>query len=101
MSQIDSAISMYMPHVHQVRCGWHIIDRGWEKHIVSGYPEEAEFYSDVRGLVKEWMYSWMNHRFETHAEYKLSKKLLKEFVHSTIISSKLGSFFASNFDAFF
>ena len=101
MSQIDSAISIYMPHVHRVRCGWHIIDRGWEKHIVSGYPDQAEFYSDVRGLIKEWMYSWMNHRCETRAEYKLSKKLLKEFVHSTIISSKLGTFFSSNFDAFF
>ena len=101
MSQIDSAISIYMPHVHRVRCGWHIIDRGWEKHIVSGYPEQAQFYCDVRGLVKEWMYSWMNHRCETRAEYKLSKKLLKEFIHSKIISSKLGTFFASNFSAFF
>ena len=101
MSQIDSAISMYMPHVYRVRCGWHIVDRGWEKHIVSGYPEQAEFYSDTRGLIKEWIYSFMNHRCETRAEYKLSKKLLKEFVHSPMIESRLGSFFASNFDAFF
>jgi hypothetical protein len=28
-TQLELAIKKYIPHAMRLRCGWHIIDRGW------------------------------------------------------------------------
>ena len=33
ISQLDNAITTFFPRVKRIRCGWHIINRGWMHHI--------------------------------------------------------------------
>ena len=37
-SQIDNAIAKYFPNVYRMNCGWHIIAKGFEKHIDTKFP---------------------------------------------------------------
>ena len=32
--QLDNAIDRFFPNTIRVRCGWHLIDRSWEKHLL-------------------------------------------------------------------
>ena len=52
--QLDNAISEFMPHITRVRCGWHIIQKGWESHMmsVSAYPLCKKFYYQVSKVLK-------------------------------------------------
>ena len=101
--QLDNAISEFMPHITRVRCGWHIIQKGWEKNMMSesAYPLCKDFYYQVSKVLKDWLYSFMKQNCETKEEYLLSKKLLLQFVQSTYVSSRLGTLFPKNFDTFF
>ena len=78
-SQLDIAIARYFPNVCRVRCGWHIVDRGWKKRCPGtrsvSLPNQAAFAS-ICNQIKAWIYSWMSPRCETEEEYKISKSLL-------------------------
>ena len=101
--QLDNAIIEFMPHVTRVRCGWHIIQKGWESKMmsVSAFPLCKDFYYQVSKVLKDWLYSFMKENCETREEYLLSKKFLLQFVNSTYVTSRLGTHFPKNFDNFF
>ena len=79
-SQLDIAIAKHFPNVCRVRCGWHIVDRGWKKHCpgirLVSLLNQVSLASSICNQIKAWMYSWMSPRCETVKEYKISKALL-------------------------
>ena len=102
-NQLDNTIGEFMPHVYRVRCGWHIIQKGWEVHMMSesAYPLCKDFYRNVSCVLKDWMYSFMKSQCETKEEYILSKTVLLKFVNSTYVTCKLGTLFPKKFETFF
>lgn len=84
-SQLDIAISLHFPKVLRVRCGWHVIDRGWARccpgvcSVAKG--SQNEFKSIIQ-QIKAWLYSWMQPHCETEDKYKISKALLTAYLHS-------------------
>ena len=49
-SQLDNAINRFFPSVYRGRCGWHIIEKGWQIHMlgVKSFPvESAAFYYNL------------------------------------------------------
>ena len=48
-SQIDNASKKYFPNLLRIRCGWHIMDRSWEKRFSSkaSFPEAAQLHYDT------------------------------------------------------
>jgi len=102
-SQLDIAITKHFPNVCRVRCGWHIVDRGWRKHCPGtrsvSLPNQAAFAS-ISNQIKAWIYSWMSPRCETEEEYKISKSLLCAYlrhsdflrVASEAVADQIGTF---------
>ena len=93
-SQLDNAIQKYFPHIKRARCGWHIIDRSWDKHFPknSEFPHETHQYLEkIKKHVHNWMYSWMKPGCETIQEYRLSKYLLYKYLQSQPIIQKVSS----------
>ena len=98
-SQLDNAIQKYYPHVKRARCGWHIVDRSWEKHFprTSEFPQETHNHiKKVKTTIQNWMYSWMKPDCETMKEYKLSKYLLYRYLLSEPIIQKVSSLMYSS-----
>lgn len=88
-SQLDIAILKNFPSVCRVRCGWHIVDRGWKKHCPGvrsvSLPNQPAF-ALICNQIKAWIYSWMTPRCETEEEYKISKSLLCAYLrHSDFL----------------
>jgi hypothetical protein len=93
-SQLDMAIENLFPNVCRVRCGWHIIDRGWKRvcpssRAVRRGPNRRKFKL-VRKLLKAWLYSWMKQDCETEQEYMISKALLIAYLGSPDFVAKFG-----------
>jgi MULE transposase domain len=88
-SQLDIAISLHFGDVCRVRCGWHIVDRGWLRvcpgpRSVARHKEKA--FKAITNQIKAWLYSWMQPACETEEEYKISKALLGGFLrHPTCV----------------
>ena len=88
----------------RARCGWHIVEMGWTKHILGANcfpPNEANYYNSICSHIKAWIYSWMKPDCETQQEYEISKALLIQFVQSQPIKDRLGDLFAKSFLLFF
>jgi hypothetical protein len=89
-SQLDIAIALHYRDVCRVRCGWHVVDRGWNRvcpgvRSVSRGNEKA--FKAICIEIKNWLYSWMQASCETEAEYKISKALLAAYLcHSTFVN---------------
>ena len=97
--QIDNAIDEYMPLVFRQRCGWHIVEKGWQNRVlgVLSFSEDHRgFYYKVVKQLKGWMYSWMKLSCETSEEYNYSFKVFKKFVQSKEIQEKLTELFSKS-----
>ncbi|KAI2512498.1 hypothetical protein MHU86_1951 [Fragilaria crotonensis] len=89
ISQLDDALRNYMPTAQRLRCGWHIIDRGWQRHCRSLCGRD----SAIKRNLQLWMYSWMRAgtgSCETEEEYKVSKALILEYINSRHVASTIG-----------
>jgi hypothetical protein len=84
-SQLDLAIALFFPQVLRVRCGWHIIDRGWKRNgpKKTSVPKPMRKPFDVKTHeIRNWMYSWMKPKCETEEEYIISKALFIAYLQS-------------------
>ncbi len=72
-SQLDIAIALHFQNVCRVRCGWHVVDRGWIRccpgvRSVSRENQAAFKASIIQ--IKAWLYSWMHTTCESEEEYR-------------------------------
>jgi len=67
-----------------MRCGWHIIAKGFDKHIDTKFPDVPEdAVSQHIMIIQNWCYSWMKIDCETYLQ-------CMELFHGTyIIKTKL------------
>jgi hypothetical protein len=84
-SQLDIAIALHFQNVCRVRCGWHVVDRGWIRccpgvRSVSRQNQSAFKANIIQ--IKAWLYSWMHSTCESEEEYIISKALLAAYLHS-------------------
>ena len=82
-SQLDIAIALHFHNVCRVRCGWHVMDRGWIRYcpgVKSVSKENEKAFKVATTHIKNWIYSWMQGRYETEEEYKISKALLAAYL---------------------
>ena len=92
-SQIDAAIRKFFPWVTRVRCGWHLFDRGWNKHgpkMGSHWKKQAAYFKEVTSNVYQWMFSWARNDCLTEEQYCVSKYLLWKYINSTKVLQVLG-----------
>ena len=90
-SQIDNAISPYFKNVKRVRCGWHLIHKGWERHVDTASQFDnvsTTEYRDIKQTLTSWMTSWMKVTCETRQEYKFSLYLITKYLKSSHIIGK-------------
>jgi hypothetical protein len=103
ITQLEDVVNKYFPDVYQIRCSWHIINRGWHKQMTAplgGHScKKQPLY--LRGTKKGqsipltkanktactiyiWMFSWAQPDFceSEEVEYKISKALFMQFVQS-------------------
>jgi hypothetical protein len=84
--QLDAAIAKFFPQTQRVRCGWHLVNRGWRGNAPG--PDAAprhckkEWYAELKTL-QFWIYSWMLPGYcEDEIEYRVSKALFVEYIQS-------------------
>ncbi len=74
-SQLDAAIRSHFPRVVRVRCGWHLVEKGWQTYCPGERSVSSAKKADFKALiqpVKSWLYSWMRPGFcETEDEYHI------------------------------
>ena len=100
--QIDTAIIAFSPSIHRIRCGWHVLDRGWERHGPSSRDYENKVaYREISSIVKNWMYSWCSSSAETEEEHLVSKALFEQFVYSDRVMKTLGTSYSKKVLNFF
>ena len=93
--QIDVAISTFCPHVMRLRCGWHVIDRGWMRHgPKSNHYKDKIAFKAITTNIRNWMFSWTSSACETEQEYNVSKYLFEKYVFSKYVIDKLDSNFS-------
>jgi hypothetical protein len=95
--QINNLIDELCPHVHRQRCGWHLVDRGWER-LIYHIPKDPflskfRMFETTRRILFSWSYSWMTPACETKEEYTLSLQLFHRFLESRELLSRVGPFF--------
>jgi MULE transposase domain len=67
-SQLDQALKTVFKNSKRRRCGWHIIEKGWERNVSGlGRTQEAKH---IESVVKHWIYSLMKD-IETDVEYRM------------------------------
>jgi len=88
--QIDHAINLLCPHVKRIQCGWHVIDRGWDRHgpTSNNYDDKLSFQT-ITSNVRDWMFSWCSSSVETEEEFNISKQLFVQYVCSKDVIDKL------------
>ena len=86
IEELEELMRRYMPHCIRIRCGWHIIFKGWSRQcsIEGAIPREYKrTYRQFATTVKKWCYSFMYPRYcESEHELHISKCLLLAFVYS-------------------
>ena len=91
--QIDIAINKYLINAKRLRCGWHLVDRGWFNYgpcYQKAGPYELKNFLEVKRNIQSWMYSWMKSNCETLREYNISKYLFFKYIYSTNVENKVG-----------
>lgn len=73
-SQLDAAIALVFVSAVRRRCGWHIVDRGWNNTLGKcfggkAHPKRQEISRLVQ-VIKDWLYSMMK-EVETVNEYNM------------------------------
>ena len=60
--QIDNAIEPYFKNAQGIHCGWHLIHKGWERHVdnASHFTNATlHEYRDIKKMLPTWVTSWM------------------------------------------
>ena len=93
-TQLDFAISEKLTGLFRVRCGWHIIEKGWQKHCPGERSVETSkrvAYKILIKTIKNWLYSWMRPGFcESEDEYHVSKVLFYHYMNSDAVLNICG-----------
>lgn len=67
-SQLDQALKTVFKNSKRRRCGWHIVEKGWDRNVSGlGRSQEAKH---IESVVKRWIYSLMKD-VETEDEYHM------------------------------
>jgi hypothetical protein len=97
IAQINHLLDELCPQAHRLRCGWHLVDRGWERLIyhIPKDPFRSKFrlFETTRRILFSWTYSWMTPSCETKEEFSLSRQLFLSFLESKELMSMVGPFF--------
>jgi hypothetical protein len=68
MSQLDQAMKTVFKSSLRRRCGWHIVEKGWDRNVAGlGRTQGAKH---IEAAVKQWIYSLMK-EVETEVEYSM------------------------------
>ena len=96
-SQVDNAIESVIPNAKRVRCGWHIVHKGFDKYIDTTFPDIAtSIINDHKKIIKNWMYSWMKRICPTYLQYKYSRYLFMKYIFSSQVVHLFGLAFSNN-----
>ena len=95
MAAVDEAFNSHFKIAIRQRCGWHIVDRGWARHLdrvvsCKSLACREDFYR-IKRTIQCWMYSWMKSSILTEDEFVISKSLFFSYLHSDVVKSKIGS----------
>ena len=92
-TQIDSAVGSYFPNCKRLRCGWDLVNRGWDRCVgdytakhIGGEKGKERYLSII-----QWLYTFMKPGTETEEEYFASKKLLLRYLNSSTTISLIGA----------
>jgi hypothetical protein len=92
---IDHCLKELFVNATRIRCGWHIIDRGWSQHLDNIISVQNQTYKDQLGSLKHtiqfWMYSWMKRNCLFLDEYKASVALLFVYLKSSAVTQVIGT----------
>ncbi len=120
ITQLESAVAKFCPNVYRLRCSWHIIDRGWQRHVtvpLGGHsrkkrpvhrrgkvrkkaPPLTESNKTARTIYR-WIFSWAQPSYcESEEEYLVSKSLFIQFVQSYQVESLFGKDFIASVTRF-
>ena len=86
MEELDLAIDKYMPRCRRIRCGWHIVYKGFKRKL----PLEHAVDRRKKGLflrfakaIRNWCYTFMRPGYcETPYELTASKCIMLAYLHS-------------------
>jgi hypothetical protein len=68
ISQLDQAMNTVFKNSLRRRCGWHIVEKGWDRNVAGlGRSQGAKH---IEAVVKQWIYSLMK-EVETEVEYSM------------------------------
>ena len=96
-SQVDNAIESIIPNAKRVRCGWHIVHKGFEKYIDTTFPDiSTSIVNDHKKIIQNWMYSWMKRTCPTYLQYKYSRYLFMKYIFSSQVVNLFGIAFSNN-----
>ena len=83
-SQVDNAIESAIHNAKRVRCGWHIVHKGYEKYIDTTFPDiPKSVLNDHKKIIQNWMYSWIKRTCSTYLQYKYSRYLFMKYIFSS------------------
>ena len=104
-TQLDNAIDLFFPQAKRVRCGWHIVNRGWNKYVEGpksfGSSMQRQ-YERLKKVTFQWIYSFMKPGYcETEYEYKVSKYLFINFLGNPDLFEGLGTLLITNILSWF
>lgn len=99
MQAVDESIGEFFIFAIRVRCGWHIIDRGFfrlgPKCGKSMKKKDKNAYKRIKKILKAWMYTWCTRRCRTKEEFQVSYFLFYKFATSKYVISLCGEQFVT------
>ena len=99
--QIDNAIETVIPNARRIRCGWHIVHQGFDRHVDTTFPNiSSEVVNEHKKVLLNWMYSWMKRRCLTYLQYKYSRYLFMKYIYSKEFTDIFGVAFSNNISTF-
>ena len=93
IQELDSAIDDFFPQAKRVRCGYQIVNRGWDNKIENfqSFPtSQMKFYEKIKMQIHTLMYSWMKSECQTKNENLVSKILFKKFLKIVMLGINWG-----------
>eukprot|EP00977_Amphora_coffeiformis_P022823 scaffold11617_cov92-Amphora_coffeaeformis.AAC.1 len=87
MEELDLAIDRYMPQCRRIRCGWHIVFKGFRRRVTLENMIPTRFkrqYALFARAIRNWCYTFMRPGYcETQHELTVSKCMLLSYLHSS------------------
>ena len=110
IGQLCSAIGRYFPDAYRIRCGWHIVDRGWDRIVklpLGGYtkrkraahltgrarrkPPALTLANKAARMIYRWIFSWCRPGYcISQEEFVTSYALFVDFILSDDVTSIFG-----------